>query len=583
MAPRCWLPAVATVTVLSVALVGCGSNLQARPPAVVPPPAPVTAQAEPPALVAPQRDPIDELIEVSQQHFEAGRREFSLGHLERAKAAFNQALEVLLTSPYGARVDARLREHFDRLVDQISALEVTALAEGDGFTEKRDEPASIDELLALSIFERPAPSPELAAAVASDLASTSHDIPIPLNAKVLSYVDLFQGKLRDYIAQGLENGARYLPMIQSVFRAEGLPLDLAYVPLIESAFKPNALSRAKAKGVWQFVRSTAIENGLRHDWYIDERADPEKATAAAARYLKSLYESFDDWHLALASYNGGPGTVQRAMRRTRGTDFWGLAAKRRALPRETREYVPMVLAAIVIARNPEQYGLSVQGAPPAEYDRVTLPGPVDLRMVAEWAGTSIDAIQDLNPELRRWTTPVRYPDYELKVPTGTAALVQTRLDAVGPGDLASFQWYVVKRGENLTTIARKLKVRRSDLAEANYLSIRSTVRPGTKLIVPRAPTTLLAARTDRPVPHAESRPIVPAGEALANAPEASPSGDTMLVYEVKPGDTLASIARLFRTTVASLRLSNGIKGSTIRPGDRLTIPGTRPSPDGSGR
>ena len=583
MAPRRRLPAVAAVTVLSAVLVGCGSRMQARPPAVVPPAAPAPARPEPPVQVAAERDPIDELIEVSRQHFEAGRQEFSLGHLERAKAAFNQALEVLLASPYGARVDARLREHFDRLVDQISAFEVTALAEGDGFTEKRYEPASIDELLALSTFERPAPSPELKATVANDLAGTSHDIPIPLNAKVLSYIDLFQGRLRDYIAQGLENGARYLPMIQDVFRAEGLPLDLAYVPLVESAFNPNAVSRAKAKGVWQFIRSTALENGLRHDWYIDERADPEKATAAAARYLKSLYAFFGDWHLALASYNGGPGTVQRAMSRTRGTDFWSLTAKRRALPRETREYVPMILAAIVIARNPAQYGLSIEAAPPAEYDRVKLPGPVDLRMVAEWTGTSIDAIQDLNPELRRWTTPVRYPDYELKVPTGTAAVVQTRLDALGPDDLAAFQWYVVKRGENLTTIANKLRVRRSDLAEANYLSVRSTVRPGTKLIVPRAPTTLLAARTDRPVPHAESRPIVPAGEVVTKAPEVSPSGDPALVYEVKPGDTLSSIARVFRTTPASLRLWNRIKGSTIRPGDQLTILGTRPSAGGPGR
>jgi peptidoglycan lytic transglycosylase D len=583
MAPRHWAPAVAALTVLGAALVGCGSPLQTRHPVVVPPPAPAAASPEPATAVAPQRDPIDELIQVSQQHFEDGRRELSLGHLERARAAFNQALEVLLASPYGARVDGRLREHFDRLVDQISAFEVTALAEGDGFTEKRYEPASIDELLALSTFERPAPSPELKATVANDLAGTSHDIPIPFNAKVLSYIDLFQGRLRDYIAQGLENGARYLPMIQSVLRAEGLPLDLAYVPLIESAFNPNAVSRAKAKGVWQFIRSTAVANGLRHDWYIDERADPEKATAAAARYLRSLYEFFDDWHLALASYNGGPGTVQRAMSRTRGTDFWSLAARRRALPRETREYVPMILAAIVVARNPAQYGLSVQAAPPAEYDRVKLPGPVDLRLVAEWTGSSIDAIQDLNPELRRWTTPVRYPDYELKVPTGTAALVQSRLDSLGPDGLAAFQWYVVKRGETLTTIANKLRVRRSDLAEANYLSIRSAVKPGARLIVPRAPTTFLAARTDRPVPHTESRPLLPAGEALVEAPEANPSADTALVYRVKPGDTLASIARLFSTTVASLKHWNRISGTLIRPGDRLTIPGAHSSAGGPGR
>ena len=129
-------------------------------------------------------------------------------------------------------------------------------------------------------------------------------------------MELFTGRLKSYLEEGLSRGARYLPMIQDVFRAEGLPLDLAYVPLIESAFKPNALSRAKAKGMWQFMRGTALENGLEHDWYIDERADPEKATRAAAKYLKTLYSMFDDWHLALASYNGGPGRVQRAMKRS---------------------------------------------------------------------------------------------------------------------------------------------------------------------------------------------------------------------------------------------------------------------------
>ena len=179
---------------------------------------------------------------------------------------------------------------------------------------------------------------------------------------MLSYVELFTGRLKGYLEEGLSRGAHYLPMIQDVFRAEGLPLDLAYVPLIESAFKPNALSRAKAKGMWQFMRGTALENGLKHDWYIDERADPEKATRAAAKYLKTLYGMFDDWHLALASYNGGPGRVQRAMKRSGRDDFWKLSATTRYLPRETRDYVPLILAAIVIARNPAQYEMNVAAA-----------------------------------------------------------------------------------------------------------------------------------------------------------------------------------------------------------------------------
>src|SRR6185503_10939216 len=199
------------------------------------------------------------------------------GHVEAAKQEFNRAVDELLESPYGARTEPRIREHFDRLVDRISTYEVRALATGDGFTEKRYEPASIDELLAISItLGTPVAPAELKSAVQSDLKNVDHDIPIPLNQRVLSYIELFQGRLHDFIEDGMKRGSKYLPMIQNVFRAEGLPLDLAYVPLVESAFKPNALSRVKAKGVWQFMAGTALENGLRRDWYIDERSDPEK-------------------------------------------------------------------------------------------------------------------------------------------------------------------------------------------------------------------------------------------------------------------------------------------------------------------
>ena len=520
-------------------------------------------------------DAVSELIALSTSHFEAGQRELREGHLEMAKAEFNKSLEVLLESRFGARTVPRIREHFDRLVERISAYELTALAQGDGFTEKRYEPATIDDLLTISTFEQPPATPETKRAVSDDLQETPHDIDIPLNGRVLQYVQLFSGRLKSYLEDGLSRGVQYLPMIQEVFRAEGLPLDLAYVPLIESAFKPSALSKAKAKGIWQFMRGTALENGLQHDWYIDERADPEKATRAAAKYLTTLHNMFGDWHLALASYNGGPGRVQRAVKRSKRTDFWQLSASSRYLPRETRDYVPLILAAIVIARSPAQYGLAIVEPELPQTERVTVYGPIDLRKVAEWAGVPAEVIQDLNPELRRWTTPVRATDYTLTVPQGTGARILAAMGTAEPEDLVSFNRYTVKKGETIQTIAKKLKVSRTDLAEANYLSTKARLDAGQQLIIPRAPTTMLAARTDTPAPVAESRSVDAVAASNVRPPvvqnASAASGVTRLTHKVRRGETLFSIANLYQTTVAALKQWNRISGSAIKIGQRLTI------------
>ncbi len=552
-------------------LVGCGPSVKNTTQAVPVAPAPVVIAEAPPVVPPPPPlpDPVEELIARSNQHFKTGVTELEAGHTEGAKEQFDKAIEVLIASPYGGRTEPRIREHFDRLVERISTYEIKALAQGDGFTEKQYEPASIDQLLAASETLVP-PSAELRTAVDADLQNIQYDIPIPLNnQRVLSFIQLFQGRLHDFLLEGLQRGSQYLPMIQNVFRAEGLPLDLAYIPLVESAFKPNALSRAKAKGVWQFMPGTGRENGLRSDWYIDERSDPEKATIAAAKYLSTLSNMFDgDWHLALASYNGGPYRVQRAQARNKNKDFWSLASRSNLLPRETRDYVPMILAAIVIARNPLQYGFDVEPLPSTPFETVALPGPVDLRKVAEWTDSEIAEIQSLNPELRRWTTPIRDGAYQLKVPVGGAQLVQAKLAEADMSELASLNWYVVKKGENLATIARKLRVSRTDLAEANYLRTTAAVSVGQRLIVPRETAVLLAARTESVVPVADSRPLT----RDTVVPAVNTAGAQVRIsYEVQQGDTLSSIARLFSTTVASIQTWNRMPNTRIRAGDHLTI------------
>jgi membrane-bound lytic murein transglycosylase D len=573
-----WLPGAALIGVVLTA--ACGGSLKTVRTTVNPPTAVTSVPVLAPTVTPlPVQDPVMALIADSQRHFAEGEQELGVGHLEQARKAFDAAVDVLLQSPYGARSEPRIREHFDRLVERISAYEVNALAQGDGFVEKKYAPASIDELLALSTFDQPAPTTALANEVETDLQLTRHDVDIPLNSKVLSYIELFQTRLHDWFDEGLRRGSRYLPMIQDVFRAEGLPLDLAYVPIVESAFNPNAQSRVKAKGMWQFMSGTGHENGLKQNWYIDERSDPEKATRAAAAYLKTLGKMFDgDWHLALASYNGGPGRVQKAMNLSRKGDFWDLSESTRYLPRETREYVPMILAAIVIAKNPSQYGFDFAPEAPLAYERVTLLDPIDLRHVAEWTGAAIDDIQALNPELRRWTTPVQTPTYDLKVPVGTGDALRARLTETSPESLTTLQWHTVKRGESLLTIARQLKVKQVDLAEANFMSVKARVTPGQQLIVPREPTTLLAARADAPAPEpqmAVGRAVVPAKASLASSTNTRLEPQKVL-YRVKSGDTLSSIARVYSTTVASLKSWNArIVGTQIHVGDRLTILTTR--------
>ena len=551
----------------AVLIAGCASGAGTQVVKVVPQAGAPVAAAQP--TPEPTPDPLAALIATSDQHFETGRKELSLGHLESAKVEFNRALDTLLESPGGARGTARLREHFDRLVDRISVLEQAALAPGDGFSETRSEPAAIDALLAIETFGSAPPMPATAEVVAADLQSTVHDIPIPTNDRVLRYVELFQGRLRDFLTEGLSRGAQYLPMIQATFRAEGLPLDLAYIPLIESAFKTSALSRAKARGVWQFMPSTGREMGLRGDWYLDERSDPIKSTQAAAKYLKTLNGMFEDWHLAMASYNGGPGRVKRALTRSRKSDFWQLSATTKFLPRETREYVPMILAAVIIAKNPAEYGFDIQPMPATLAETVVVPHALDLRRVAEWAGVPMNDIQALNPEFRRWTTPVKKGEYTIKVPEGTADRVREGLAAAAPGQLNAMQLHTVKRGETLATIARKLQVSRADLAEANYLRVTSRVGVGSKLFIPRMPSAALLARASAGGLESAAEAII--ADVLRETTPLAATVSERRTYQVRRGDTLSAIARRTGTTIAQLKSWNRLRTTNLQIGTRLVI------------
>jgi len=543
------------VVALTGCLVGCGSH--ARPIVAPPPPPtalPVTAFTGPVGRqVQLIPDAIAAIIGRVEREFAAGEAEQQAGRLVAARERFDAAVDMLLAQPDGVRAEPRLSAEFELLLDRISALDLQALREADGFAETPSAPAAIDELLSAATFERPAPAMTTEETVAADLQRTAHDVNIPVNDRVLSFIELFQGRLHEFMESGLERSQRYMPMIQRVFQSEGLPLDLAYVPLVESAFKPNALSRVSARGMWQFMLGTAQEHGLEQNWFIDERSDPEKATRAAAQYLKTLRDFFDgDWNLALASYNAGPGRIQRAVSRAKTDDYWRLTSSSKYLPRETRDYVPMIMAAIVIARNPQLYGFEVSAVDPLSYERVTVPNALDLKIIAEWIGTSVDELRELNPELRRTTTPMA--DHELKVPVGTAATITSRLSA-GDVPFVRFNIHTVKRGETLASIARKYKVTQNELRAANDLSSRTRVRSNQELMIPTRTSPAL--------------PTMSASRSAVTAAPSRPSG--AVTYRVQRGDTLLSIARRFDTTVGLIKELNQLRTDKINVGDRLTV------------
>ena len=317
---------------------------------------------------------------------------------------------------------------------------------------------------------RPAPAPQ----------ARRGGVPIEMNDAVRATIHLYRNGMRDWFSGALSRGARYLPAIREAFVAEGLPPELAYVALVESEFRAEAVSGAKAKGFWQFMPATGRRFGLAQDSWVDERSDTEKATRAAAQYLRHLHGLFEDWNLALAAYNAGEGTVRRAIRRHGTNDFWELS-RARALPRETRDYVPRVQAAILMANAPASYGFEIDPGAPLSVATVEVDGPFALRDVARCTGLDLETLQDLNPALLRRATPARRT-FDLKVPEGSADEVAACLESV-----PQIKTHVVRgRGVTLAVVARKYGTRVSDLARVNGLATRRKLRlpRGTELIIP---------------------------------------------------------------------------------------------------
>jgi len=542
------------LTAASLAVAGCEPTakrqVQSRPPAGPPPgsevtparldlPLPLRTRDHPgewwQASLAPEpRSAVEILLEKVDASFRSGEENYRTGHLEKARHDFDRAVDWLLGSGIDLRSDPRLEQLFGRTVTAIHSYEVQAFREGDGFAEQKPQPAPLDEIPEISL---PA-DPRLKERAEAELLTVPHDLPLTVNEQVLAYLDFFQTpRGRAIVERGLQRAGRYRSLIARILREEGLPLDLLYLAQAESAFQPAALSRAGARGIWQFMAGRAREYGLRRSWWLDERQDPEKSTRAAARHLRDLYAMFGDWYLVMAAYNSGPATVAKAIERTGYADFWELY-RRKVLPRETKNYVPIILALTLICKDPVRYGIEVTPDAPVQVDSVKPGHPIDLRLVAETIDTSVDVLRSLNPQLLRLVTPPD-PEFRLALPAGTAERFFAEIAEVPPEKWVSWRRHRISPGETLGTLAKKYRTTAQAIAEVNGLGAKQPVQVGQKLIIPAAPSETAQGK--------------------------------LLRHRVRRGDTLASIAEQFSVTVADLKRWNGIRGDRVSRGAVLRV------------
>ena len=549
----------ATLASLILALSACQSAKKpvtlvppAKAPALKPTPAPAAQASAPaqtpaekkedtPAQAAvpkeaeaqPKSDPAGDLVAKAEAEYQAGVANYKAGKSEDAKHNFDNAMNALLSSNLDIRSDDRLQKEFDRIVQGVNEIYPGGTQQEAEAQEpqQKAEPAPIDTTNEIA----PTADAGTKAKAEAELKKTRSDLPLMMTDQVAGYIAYFSGHGRGVFERAYARSGRYREMMLPILKQEGVPQDLIFLALAESGFHPHAVSRVGARGIWQFMAGRGLGYGLHHNMYVDDRQDPEKSTRAAARHLKDLYNQFGDWYLAMAAYNSGPGTVQAAVKRTGYADFWELY-NRNVLPRETKNYVPIILAATLMAKNPSQYGLdTVEMEKPNDYDTVTIDYPVDLRLVADCVGATTTELQDINPSLLRLSTPRTGP-FQLHIPAGSKDQFQTTISAIPPDKRLWWRYHTVRSGDNIMTLARTYHTTAKQIEEANQLD-GPELENDAKLIIPVAP----GKHADDGVTYAKR----------------------ITRYKVHKGDTVESVAENFGISAQQLRRWNGLRGNSL--------------------
>jgi membrane-bound lytic murein transglycosylase D len=479
---------------------------------------------------SPSSDPVGDLLAHVESEYHAGLENYQAGRTDAAKQNFDSAFNALLESKLDIRSDERLEREFDRITAGVNHLNL-----GDSTSDSEaqtSEPAPIDETNGIT----PSADAATRAKALAEIKSTHSDLPLMMTDQVAGYISYFSNRGRGTFEHAFARSGRYHDMMVSILKEEGVPQDLIYLAQAESGFQPLAVSRAGARGIWQFMGSRARGYGLQRSAWVDDRQDPEKSTRAAARHLRDLYAQFGDWYLAMAAYNSGPGTVQAAVKRTGYADFWELY-RRNVLPKETRNYVPIILAVTIVTKNLSHYGFDdVSMDEPASFDSVTINYPVDLRLVADCVEATPAQLQQLNPSLLRMSTP-KEGSFTLHLPAGTKQQYQTAIAAIPSGMRLWWRYPTVHSGETLASLARTFHSTPKSIVEANNLD-GEELQATAKVIIPIAPGK-----------H-------PVGDVATYARR-------ITRYKVRKGDTVQTVAENFGISAQMVRRWNGLRGDSL--------------------